>query len=113
MNSDSNLSDEKYETTDVDSSFPIDKILNIASRPIPSHNYISKDAACELQSLTKEFATIISTEAGANATSSNRKVITGDDVISGLNNIGYIDYATSMKIYLEKYRESKKCQNEN
>lgn len=72
---------------------------------IPGNGKISKDAKETVQECVSEFISFITGEASDKCQREKRKTINGDDIIWAITTLGFEDYVTPLKQYLNKYRE--------
>ena len=61
-----------------------------------------------MQECVSEFISFITSEASDKCLNEKRKTITGDDIVSALDVLGFDNYVGPLKIYLGKYKESLK-----
>lgn len=84
---------------------PIANVGRIMKKVIPGNGKISKDAKETVQECVSEFISFITGEASDKCQREKRKTINGDDIIWAITTLGFEDYVTPLKIYLNKYRE--------
>ncbi|KAH7520937.1 hypothetical protein FEM48_Zijuj08G0198700 [Ziziphus jujuba var. spinosa] len=72
---------------------------------IPGNGKISKDAKETVQECVSEFISFVTGEASDKCQREKRKTINGDDIIWAITTLGFEDYVSPLKVYLEKYRE--------
>ena len=86
--------------------FPAANVARIMKRVLPLDAKVSKDSISLVQESACNFISFISSEAGVRCLSDKRKTVTGDDIISALNSLGFDSYGEVLSIFLEKYRAS-------
>ena len=62
-----------------------------------------------MQECVSEFISFITSEAAERCSLEKRKTINGEDILFAMSNLGFDNYIEPLKIYLQKYRESIKC----
>ncbi|KAL3528109.1 hypothetical protein ACH5RR_012765 [Cinchona calisaya] len=72
---------------------------------IPGNGKISKDAKETVQECVSEFISFVTGEASDKCQREKRKTINGDDIIWAITTLGFEDYVSPLKQYLNKYRE--------
>ncbi|XP_062096089.1 nuclear transcription factor Y subunit B-7 [Humulus lupulus] len=84
---------------------PIANVGRIMKKMIPGNGKISKDAKETVQECVSEFISFVTGEASDKCQREKRKTINGDDIIWAITTLGFENYVSPLKIYLEKYRE--------
>lgn len=84
---------------------PIANVGRIMKKVIPANGKISKDAKETVQECVSEFISFVTGEASDKCQREKRKTINGDDIIWAITTLGFEDYVTPLKTYLQKYRE--------
>ncbi|CAH8307880.1 unnamed protein product [Eruca vesicaria subsp. sativa] len=85
---------------------PIANVGRIMKKVLPSNGKISKDAKETVQVCVSEFISFVTGEASDKCQREKRKTINGDDIIWAITTLGFEDYVTPLKVYLNKYRET-------
>ncbi|KMZ69292.1 Nuclear transcription factor Y subunit B [Zostera marina] len=96
--------DEKGERAQ-DGYLPIANISRIMRKAVPGNVKISKNSKDFVQECVSEFISFITSEASFKCKTEGRRTITGDDVLSSMESLGFEDYVKSLKSYLESYRK--------
>ncbi len=78
-------------------------------KAIPERGKIAKEAKECVQECVSEFISFITSEAAERCSLEKRKTINGEDILFAMSNLGFDNYVEPLKIYLQKYRESVKC----
>ncbi|GAA0161523.1 DNA-binding transcription factor [Lithospermum erythrorhizon] len=84
---------------------PIANVGRIMKKVIPGNGKISKDAKETVQECVSEFISFITGEASDKCQREKRKTINGDDIIWAITTLGFEDYVSPLKLYLQKYRD--------
>ncbi|KAG2716187.1 hypothetical protein I3843_03G114400 [Carya illinoinensis] len=84
---------------------PIANVGRIMKKVIPANGKISKDAKETVQECVSEFISFVTGEASDKCQREKRKTINGDDIIWAITTLGFEDYVSPLKTYLQKYRE--------
>lgn len=84
---------------------PIANVGRIMKKVIPANGKISKDAKETVQECVSEFISFVTGEASDKCQREKRKTINGDDIIWAITTLGFENYVTPLKTYLQKYRE--------
>ena len=71
---------------------------------LPSNAKIAKEAKESIQTCVSEFISFITSEASEKCQQEKRKTVNGDDILYGLNMLGFNSYEIPLKVYLDKYR---------
>ncbi|KAB1210537.1 Nuclear transcription factor Y subunit B-7 [Morella rubra] len=85
---------------------PIANVGRIMKKVIPANGKISKDAKEMVQECVSEFISFVTGEASDKCQREKRKTINGDDIIWAITTLGFEDYVSPLKTYLQKYRET-------
>ena len=88
---------------------PIANVAKLMKKAIPERGKIAKDAKECVQECVSEFISFITSEAAERCSQEKRKTINGEDILYAMSNLGFDNYVEPLKIYLQKYRESVKC----
>lgn len=88
---------------------PIANVAKLMKKAIPERGKIAKDAKECVQECLSEFISFITSEAAERCSQEKRKTINGEDILFAMSNLGFDNYVEPLKIYLQKYRESVKC----
>ena len=64
-----------------------------------------KEAKAAIQECVSEFIGFITSEASDRLTEDKRKTITGDDVVQGMQVLGFDAYMQFLSVYLKRYRQ--------
>ncbi|KAL5555423.1 hypothetical protein UlMin_037659 [Ulmus minor] len=84
---------------------PIANVGRIMKKVIPGNGKISKDAKETVQECVSEFISFVTGEASDKCQREKRKTVNGDDIIWATTTLGFENYVSPLKVYLEKYRE--------
>lgn len=97
-----------------DAFYPIQTVAKLSRRAVPTYATVSPEAAAEIQRCVKDFATLVSSEAGVVSAIENpsEPAVKGEDILAALSSLGYDDYADILEIYLQKLREGTKSAEE-
>jgi nuclear transcription Y subunit beta len=87
---------------------PVANIGRIIKNNLPKEVKLSKEAKETFQECVSEFISFITSEASEKCNIEKRKTINGDDIVHALTTLGFDHYTPTLKVYLEKYRESQK-----
>jgi nuclear transcription Y subunit beta len=88
---------------------PIANVAKLMKKAIPERGKIAKDAKECVQECVSEFISFITSEAAERCSQEKRKTINGEDILFAMATLGFDNYVEPLKIYLQKYRESVKC----
>jgi histone H3/H4 len=88
---------------------PIANVAKLMKKAIPERGKIAKDAKECVQECVSEFISFITSEAAERCSQEKRKTINGEDILFAMSTLGFDNYVEPLKIYLQKYRESVKC----
>ena len=88
---------------------PIANVAKLMKKAIPERGKIAKDAKECVQECVSEFISFITSEAAERCSQEKRKTINGEDILFAMSNLGFDNYVEPLKIYLQKYRDSVKC----
>jgi nuclear transcription Y subunit beta len=102
------MSDKKQKTNEFDRFLPVANIGRIIKNNLPNEVKLSKEAKETFQECVSEFISFITSEASEKCNIEKRKTINGEDIIHALTTLGFDHYTPTLKIYLEKYRESQR-----
>lgn len=75
-------------------------------KSLPANAKISKEAKETVQECVSEFISFITGEASDKCQREKRKTINGDDLLWAMTTLGFENYVGTLKIYLNKYRET-------
>uniref|UniRef100_A0A914EQU7 Transcription factor CBF/NF-Y/archaeal histone domain-containing protein n=1 Tax=Acrobeloides nanus TaxID=290746 RepID=A0A914EQU7_9BILA len=89
---------------------PIANISRIMKRVIPETGKLSKEAKECIQECVTEFLLFITSEASEKCLQEKRKTITGEDLLTAFQTLGFDDYLDPLKEFLQKYREANKLE---
>jgi len=89
---------------------PIANVAKLMKKAIPQSGKIAKDAKECVQECVSEFISFITSEAAERCYIEKRKTINGDDILAAMSILGFEAYIQPLKIFLQKYRESVKCE---
>jgi nuclear transcription Y subunit beta len=112
MGSGLNFSDDEeipHFLREQDRFLPIANVAKLMKKAIPERGKIAKDAKECVQECVSEFISFITSEAAERCSQEKRKTINGEDILFAMSTLGFDNYVEPMKIYLQKYRESVKC----
>eukprot|EP01122_Echinamoeba_exundans_P006297 TRINITY_DN1739_c0_g1_i3.p1 TRINITY_DN1739_c0_g1~~TRINITY_DN1739_c0_g1_i3.p1 ORF type:complete len:128 (+),score=13.89 TRINITY_DN1739_c0_g1_i3:55-384(+) len=84
---------------------PIANVYKVMRRAVPDNAKISKEAKELVQECVSEFISFITSEASDKCIQGRRKTITGDDIISSMELLGFDNYVIPLTIYMNKFRE--------
>ncbi|KAL2238960.1 nuclear transcription factor Y subunit B-5-like [Sesamum indicum] len=85
---------------------PIANVGRIMKQILPPNAKVSKEAKETMQECVSEFISFVTGEASEKCHKEKRKTVNGDDICWALGNLGFDDYAESLKRYLIRYREA-------
>ncbi|CAJ1967977.1 unnamed protein product [Sphenostylis stenocarpa] len=85
---------------------PIANVLRIMRRILPPHAKISDEAKETIQECVSEYISFITAEANDRCQHEQRKTVTAEDVLWAMAKLGFDEYAHSLTIYLNRYRQS-------
>lgn len=88
---------------------PIANVAKLMKKAIPERGKIAKDAKECVQECLSEFISFITSEAAERCSLEKRKTINGEDILFAMANLGFDNYVEPLKVYLQKYRDSAKC----
>ncbi|KAG5519165.1 hypothetical protein PMAC_002253 [Pneumocystis sp. 'macacae'] len=91
---------------------PIANVLRIMKTALPKNAKVAQKAKKCMQECVSEFVSFITSEASEKCYHEKRKTINGEDILFAMTNLGFENYAESLKIYLAKYRETLKISSE-
>ncbi|XWS44850.1 hypothetical protein CRYUN_Cryun15aG0084600 [Craigia yunnanensis] len=99
-----NISDSSSK--ELDRFLPIANVSRIMKKSLPANAKMSKDAKETVQECVSEFISFITGEASDKCQREKRKTINGDDLLWAMTTLGFENYVASLKVYLNKYRET-------
>ncbi|GMI86631.1 hypothetical protein HRI_002332400 [Hibiscus trionum] len=85
---------------------PIANVSRIMKKSLPANAKISKEAKETVQECVSEFISFITGEASDKCQREKRKTINGDDLLWAMTTLGFENYVSPLKVYLNKYRET-------
>ncbi|KAJ0975178.1 hypothetical protein J5N97_017143 [Dioscorea zingiberensis] len=85
---------------------PIANVSRIMKKSLPGNAKISKEAKEIVQECVSEFISFITGEASDKCQREKRKTINGDDLLWAMTTLGFENYVSPLKVYLNKYRET-------
>lgn len=100
-----NISDSSCKL-EQDRFLPIANVSRIMKKSLPANAKISKEAKETVQECVSEFISFITGEASDKCQREKRKTINGDDLLWAMTTLGFENYVGSLKVYLNKYRET-------
>ncbi|CDS13173.1 Putative Nuclear transcription Y subunit beta [Lichtheimia ramosa] len=89
---------------------PIANVARIMKKSLPENAKIAKEAKECVQECVSEFISFITSEASDRCLQEKRKTINGEDILWAMQSLGFENYAETLKIYLQKYRETTKLE---
>ncbi|ESK90841.1 putative histone-like transcription factor [Moniliophthora roreri MCA 2997] len=95
---------EVGEYREQDRFLPIANVSRLMKSSVPPTAKIAKDAKECVQECVSEFISFITSEAAEKAGNEKRKTIGGEDILYAMGNLGFENYAETLKIYLAKLR---------
>lgn len=98
-----NISDSSSK--EQDRFLPIANVSRIMKKSLPANAKISKEAKETVQECVSEFISFITGEASDKCQREKRKTINGDDLLWAMTTLGFENYVSPLKVYLNKYRE--------
>ncbi|KAJ0988587.1 hypothetical protein J5N97_006943 [Dioscorea zingiberensis] len=104
--SQSPLSDAEPPAKDAERFLPIANVCRIMKRSLPANAKISKEAKEAVQECVSEFINFITGEASDKCRREKRKTVNGEDLLWAMTTLGFENYVSPLKIYLNKYKES-------
>ncbi|XP_022138615.1 nuclear transcription factor Y subunit B-7-like [Momordica charantia] len=84
---------------------PIANVGRLMKQILPANAKISKEAKETMQECASEFIGFVTGEASEKCRRDARRTVTGDDLCSALESLGFDDFAGPLRRYLCKYRE--------
>ena len=116
LNNETGLIDENCDDDEIphylrdqDRFLPIANVAKLMKKAIPERGKIAKEAKECVQECVSEFISFITSEAAERCSIEKRKTINGEDILFAMSNLGFDNYLEPLKVYLQKYRESIKC----
>ncbi|BFZ53107.1 transcriptional activator hap3 [Savitreella phatthalungensis] len=107
----SDQGDRDSATTSV-ADIPIANVLRIMKNALPDNAKIAKEAKECVQECVSEFISFITSEASEKCQQEKRKTVNGEDILFAMTSLGFENYAETLKVYLTKYREALKLEDE-
>ncbi|ELU01414.1 hypothetical protein CAPTEDRAFT_159684 [Capitella teleta] len=101
------LSGDNEPLKEQDRFLPIANVARIMKKSIPKSGKIAKDAKECVQECVSEFISFITSEASERCQQEKRKTINGEDILFAMSTLGFDSYLEPLKVYLQKYRESR------
>ncbi|KAJ3191746.1 hypothetical protein HK101_007439 [Irineochytrium annulatum] len=98
------------ETKEQDRLLPIANVARIMKRALPENAKIAKDAKECVQECVSEFIAFVTSEASDRCAQEKRKTVNGDDILWAMQSLGFENYNETLKLYLQKYRETTKME---
>jgi len=96
---------EVGEYREQDRYLPIANVSRIMKGSVPGTAKISKEAKECVQECVSEFISFITSEAAEKCQMEKRKTIGGEDILYAMVNLGFEQYAETLKIHLAKLRQ--------
>lgn len=84
---------------------PIANVSRIMKRGLPPSAKIAKDSKECVQDCVSEFIAFVTSEASDRCLQEKRKTVNGEDILWALESLGFDNYSTTLKVYLQKYRD--------
>ncbi|CAM9560853.1 unnamed protein product [Ectocarpus sp. 6 AP-2014] len=100
--------DDVEELREQDRFLPIANISRLVKKRLPYNAKVAKDAKETTQECVSEFICWITADASDKCQDEKRKTISGEDIITSMNTLGFDDYIEPLKVYLAKYRAAVK-----
>ncbi|MED6133585.1 hypothetical protein PIB30_029637 [Stylosanthes scabra] len=101
-----NISDSSSSKEQQDRFLPIANVSRIMKKALPPNAKISKEAKETVQECVSEFISFITGEASDKCQREKRKTINGDDLLWAMTTLGFENYVSPLKVYLNNYRET-------
>jgi nuclear transcription Y subunit beta len=92
---------------------PIANVAKLMKKVIPERGKIAKEAKECVQEAVSEFISFITSEAAERCSLEKRKTVNGEDILYAMATLGFDNYIEPLKVYLQKYRETAKCETTN
>ncbi|CAN0046275.1 unnamed protein product [Ectocarpus fasciculatus] len=105
--------DDIEELREQDRFLPIANISRLVKKRLPYNAKVAKDAKETTQECVSEFICWITADASDKCQDEKRKTISGEDIITSMNTLGFDDYIEPLKVYLAKYRAAVKGDRNN
>jgi len=96
---------EVGEYREQDRYLPIANVSRIMKGAVPGTAKISKEAKECVQECVSEFISFITSEASEKCQMEKRKTIGGEDILYAMVNLGFEQYAETLKVHLAKLRQ--------
>lgn len=93
------------EVREQDRLMPIANVTRIMRRMLPPHAKISDNAKELIQESTSEFISFLTGEANERCLKSRRKILTAEDILWAMDNLGFDDYVQPFTAYLQRMRD--------
>ncbi|KIY65965.1 histone-fold-containing protein [Cylindrobasidium torrendii FP15055 ss-10] len=102
---------EVGEYREQDRFLPIANVSRLMKASVPPSAKIAKDAKECLQECVSEFISFITSEAAERCQTEKRKTIGGEDILYAMSNLGFDNYAETLKIHLAKLRQQQSAKD--
>lgn len=112
-NTGSSTSNEGGAFKEQDMLLPIANVGRIMKQILPPNAKISKEAKETMQECVSEFISFVTSEASEKCHKERRKTVTSEDICWAMNTLGFDDYASPLRRYVERYRESEEGDRTN
>ncbi|MFH4977839.1 hypothetical protein AB6A40_004548 [Gnathostoma spinigerum] len=89
---------------------PIANISRLMKMVMPSTGKIAKDAKECIQESVSEFISFLTQEASEKCLQEKRKTITGEDLLTALETLGFDNFVEPLTTYIKKYREANRSE---
>ncbi|KAI9220038.1 histone-fold-containing protein [Blastocladiella britannica] len=93
-----------WEVREQDRLLPVVNVARIMKSSLPENAKIGREAKDLVQECASEFIAFITSEANDRASVEKRKIITGEDILGSLSELGFDSYESIMQIFLTKYQ---------
>ena len=105
------MEDEGNQVKDQERLLPFANISRIMKSTLPSNAKISKDAKEAMQEFVGEFISFLTSEAADRCLQEKKRTVGPEDIIFAMDVLGFENYASAMRLYLERYRDSIRIAN--